>query len=610
MDMRNRAVVLVAMAGLAGSVCAQTAEVEPNETKATATPVVLSGPGATITGNTTGASTTAGATSLDTFRVKTPAAALGIYRHRLVLTSSTLFHTGTIRGLSQTNRIINPGTDVVLQTSSTTSTPPRFVQWYGFGRQEEIYFRVTATTSSTADYTATYEQSPVTVVDLGNFFAGEITLGPAAGNTSDMDFWVYDSNLMPIATYGNDEPDVLTREYAPGVYYIAWALFAFGNDQPAAADDTWTTGTVLDFPNGAASGSSSTVANFGIKVTDPAAAVEIPLSKTPFEVVWLKFTAVAGGPATGACCLSDGTCQTRTQFQCSLIAGAAFQGAATVCGTCPQPGACCATDGTCSVIQGPACLAAGGVFGGPGTVCSAGGCPMPANTWVEQVDTGDLPATAQVTQGDGALTTIRGTLETPADVDMYKIRIVDAPNFNATAVGGVTYDTIMTLYSSTGHGVVYNDDTASGNLPSTITSALVGPAGNGEYYLALARYNKRPTAAGALIFPTTTTGQLGPTGPGGANPVDGWINTPTASAGPYQLTLAGAEFVESAPSGCYPNCDESTTAPVLNVQDFTCFLQRYAAGDSYANCDNSTVAPVLNVQDFTCFLQSYAAGCP
>jgi hypothetical protein len=61
---------------------------------------------------------------------------------------------------------------------------------------------------------------------------------------------------------------------------------------------------------------------------------------------------------------------------------------------------------------------------------------------------------------------------------------------------------------------------------------------------------------------------------------------------------------------CYANCDSSTTAPILNVQDFTCFLQRYAAGESYANCDQSTEVPVLNVQDFTCFLQSYAAGCP
>jgi hypothetical protein len=49
---------------------------------------------------------------------------------------------------------------------------------------------------------------------------------------------------------------------------------------------------------------------------------------------------------------------------------------------------------------------------------------------------------------------------------------------------------------------------------------------------------------------------------------------------------------------------------VLNVGDFTCFLQRYANGEAYANCDGSTAAPVLNVGDFTCFLQKYAAGCP
>jgi len=30
----------------------------------------------------------------------------------------------------------------------------------------------------------------------------------------------------------------------------------------------------------------------------------------------------------------------------------------------------------------------------------------------------------------------------------------------------------------------------------------------------------------------------------------------------------------------------------------------------YANCDGSTIAPILNVNDFICFQQQYAAGCP
>ena len=61
---------------------------------------------------------------------------------------------------------------------------------------------------------------------------------------------------------------------------------------------------------------------------------------------------------------------------------------------------------------------------------------------------------------------------------------------------------------------------------------------------------------------------------------------------------------------CYPNCDNSTTAPTLNVLDFACFLNKYAAGDPYANCDNSTTPPVLNVLDFACFINRYSAGCP
>jgi hypothetical protein len=61
---------------------------------------------------------------------------------------------------------------------------------------------------------------------------------------------------------------------------------------------------------------------------------------------------------------------------------------------------------------------------------------------------------------------------------------------------------------------------------------------------------------------------------------------------------------------CYANCDGSTTPPVLNVLDFSCFLNKFAAGNPYANCDGSTTPPVLNVLDFSCFLNKFAAGCP
>jgi hypothetical protein len=67
--------------------------------------------------------------------------------------------------------------------------------------------------------------------------------------------------------------------------------------------------------------------------------------------------------------------------------------------------------------------------------------------------------------------------------------------------------------------------------------------------------------------------------------------------------------VTASGSTCYPNCDASTSPPILNANDFQCFLNKYAANDPYANCDGSTNPPILNANDFQCFLNAYAAGC-
>ena|ERR1051326_1558612 len=84
-------------------------------------------------------------------------------------------------------------------------------------------------------------------------------------------------------------------------------------------------------------------------------------------------------------------------------------------------------------------------------------------------------------------------------------------------------------------------------------------------------------------------------------------------AGPLSgggFTLSGGYWGLTEEPACWANCDNSTIAPVLNVLDFSCFLNHFAAGDAYANCDESTTAPVLNVLDFGCFLNKFAAGCP
>jgi probable HAF family extracellular repeat protein len=93
-------------------------------------------------------------------------------------------------------------------------------------------------------------------------------------------------------------------------------------------------------------------------------------------------------------------------------------------------------------------------------------------------------------------------------------------------------------------------------------------------------------------------------------------SAPLVSDPTGELQIAARDWMAAnfpppgGPAPCYANCDASTTAPVLNVLDFNCFLNRFAAGASYANCDGSTTPPVLNVLDFNCFLNRFAAGCP
>jgi hypothetical protein len=88
-----------------------------------------------------------------------------------------------------------------------------------------------------------------------------------------------------------------------------------------------------------------------------------------------------------------------------------------------------------------------------------------------------------------------------------------------------------------------------------------------------------------------------------------WLRIGTDIVGGSPAPTFNLAFTLSGTLDCYVNCDGSTAAPFLNVNDFLCFQTKFAAGDSYANCDNSTTAPVLNVNDFLCFQYRFAAGC-
>jgi hypothetical protein len=326
----RRTLQMLAVATIAaGSSLAMAAvfpETEPNDTKFTANPIGPFAAGDMIVGNTQGSSTTvAGPTSSDNFLVRVAPAPLGIYQHRLVITSPTVGHTGSIRALSQTaappdtlpgipwDGVVgtpNAGSDIALQSSSTVTTPPRYNQWYGFGRSEQLYYRVAGTTATVDDYTVTMQSVPVTPVSIGTYVPGAISITTLnQGHTSDTDMWVYDSNFSPMAGYGNDDANAalsgapiattslqswLSREYAPGTYYLALSNFHLSNNQPSASDDNFRTGTLMDFPDIIVNSSTTINLNMTFTITDSAGnTLQVANTKlSQFDVNWFEFTVV------------------------------------------------------------------------------------------------------------------------------------------------------------------------------------------------------------------------------------------------------------------------------------------------------------------------------
>jgi hypothetical protein len=167
--------------------------------------------------------------------------------------------------------------------------------------------------------------------------------------------------------------------------------------------------------------------------------------------------------------------------------------------------------------------------------------PVSAQTWAEVGDAGDLPATAQAPSGSPGLTAITGTISSGSDADLFQIFLLGGP-FSATTVGtpGTLGDTQLFLFDSAGMGLLGNDDAVG--LRSTISSGSL-PAGS--YYLGITGFNRDPISAGGLIFPSTFSGQHGPTGPGGAQPLVAWSGG--SSAGSYTIDLTGVTGVAATP---------------------------------------------------------------
>ncbi|MBK7641566.1 MAG: hypothetical protein IPJ19_00725 [Planctomycetes bacterium] len=312
-----------ALAAVANSAFAQVIEIEPNDSKATATPAL----GLTSGMFLDGLSTSATGTGLDYWRVGTAPAAPGIYRHELVITTTGgVGHTGYIRGLNQTSGVtgvcpangtapVAGTTDSAVQTSSTASTPPRMNAWYGFGKGESIYYEVTGAAATTANYHSTLTSTPVVpIVVPGTFAAGPITLTTTGQTTADTDIALFDSNFnVVINAEGpatNDDEHChpgttleswLTRTLPAGTYYLAVGGYNTCTNLPSPTDEDFMTGLILDLPDSLACSSTLVSSDRDFQITDGQNTYTSSgvLTTKYFDVIWVQFT--VGGGAVAYC---------------------------------------------------------------------------------------------------------------------------------------------------------------------------------------------------------------------------------------------------------------------------------------------------------------------
>lgn len=300
----------LAACGLASLAMTSTAvaqfEFEPNNSKAQAN--VISG--MTSGSWLSGSSTSATSSGLDYFLISTAPTSPGLYRHELVLTTNgTPGHIGTLRGLSQSGGVIGT-TDSVAQTTNVSTSPPRMNVWYGFGRGEQLYYRVVGTSATTQPYYATLTTTQVSNLFVpGSFAAGQFTFTTVGqGHSSDTDMWLYDANLNAIALAGNDDEyggatfgSTLTRNLGSGTYYLALSSFNFANEQASPPDDDYQIGVVLDFADAATCSTLSTALNLGFSISDVSNTVPVSASSyAPGEIVWVQFH-VSGAPLNDYC---------------------------------------------------------------------------------------------------------------------------------------------------------------------------------------------------------------------------------------------------------------------------------------------------------------------
>lgn len=177
----------------------------------------------------------------------------------------------------------------------------------------------------------------------------------------------------------------------------------------------------------------------------------------------------------------------------------------------------------------------------------AAGLGASAQTVAEIDDAGDLPLTAQVESARG-ITLLTGSIDSLADIDMYRITIDEPSAFSASTAGptGEDFadDTRLFLFDSDGRAVYGNDDVSETVFRSALPAGhALSPTIPGDYFLAVTSYPWRPTDGSLNLFqepdsdPVDYVDVLGPN-PATSAPIAAWAGS-GGDLGEYEIAITG-----------------------------------------------------------------------
>jgi len=152
-----------------------------------------------------------------------------------------------------------------------------------------------------------------------------------------------------------------------------------------------------------------------------------------------------------------------------------------------------------------------------------------ATLMVEAGDTGDSLNTAQLLAG--GTTQVSGVIDADSDVDLFAFNWAGGLLDLSVTQDNSALDTQVFLFDSLGFGLFHNDDAP---FPNSIIQTTLAA---GEYFVGISSFSNDPLSSGGAIFPTDWSGQLSPTGPGGASALTTWEYDGTSN-GAYLLDIS------------------------------------------------------------------------